>query len=376
MNLPDLFLQERIDSLTRSQMSFALYRLAWTDVCYMVLQNSGEVSLLNNPEDLNGKRGFVMAPFETGGKHPLVLIHPQEVACGWDEIEQAVMQVDAKNLPEKPVHKVESDEEELPERPLMEDFESYEQAFDRFIAPLESREFKKIVLSRKATRELPEKFSPIKTFYEACNQYPRMFIYLVHTPETGTWLGSTPEALLRGTDDKWRTVALAGTQPIVNEVVPTEWNGKNREEQAMVTNYIRNVLNKYAKKVKEEGPYTARAGQLVHLKTDFSCVLKNNEHLGELLQALHPTPAVCGLPKKETADFILEHEGYDRKYYSGFVGWLDPSGCTDLYVNLRCMELTEKEATLYAGGGILPSSTCDSEWEETRHKIETMNRLL
>ena len=375
MNLPDLFLQERIDSLTRSNLSFAIYRLPWTDVCYMVLQTSGEVSVLNSPEDLNTKRGFVIAPFNTDSKHPLVLIHPHEVACGWHEIEQAVMNLDASLIPEFP-RPAFNEEENQTERVLKEDREAYDKAFERFKAPLDSREFQKIVLSRTATKELPQKFSPLKTFYDACNNYPRMFIYLVHTPETGTWLGSTPEALLRGAGNKWRTVALAGTQPIINEVVPTEWNGKNREEQAMVTNYIRDVLRKFGKNVKEEGPYTARAGQLIHLKTDFSCVLKNNEHLGEILQALHPTPAVCGLPKKETYNYILNQEGYDRKYYSGFIGWLDPSGCTDIYVNLRCMELTEKEAIMYAGGGILPSSVCESEWDETVNKLNTMNRLL
>ena len=86
-------------------------------------------------------------------------------------------------------------------------------------------------------------------------------------------------------------------------------------------------------------PYTARAGQLVHLKTDFYFLLKNTDNIGNLLQELHPTPAVCGLPKEDAFRFILENEGYDRSYYSGFIGWLDTEGHTDLYVNLRCMEI-------------------------------------
>ena len=74
--------------------------------------------------------------------------------------------------------------------------------------------------------------------------------------------------------------------------------------------------------------------------------------------------------------FILENEGYERRYYSGFVGWLDPEGVTDIYVNLRCMEIRSDEAKLYAGGGILTSSDILSEWEETGDKMKTMKNIL
>jgi isochorismate synthase len=94
------------------------------------------------------------------------------------------------------------------------------------------------------------------------------------------------------------------------------------------------------------------------------------------LEALHPTPAVCGLPKQEAREFILAHEGYDRRYYTGFVGMLDLASATDLYVNLRCMQChADGQVTLYAGGGILPSSQCGKEWEESRQKMKTMKEI-
>ena len=129
-------------------------------------------------------------------------------------------------------------------------------------------------------------------------------------------------------------------------------------------------------KITEKGPYTARAGQLVHLKTDFLFQLKETKFLGELLKELHPTPAVCGLPKKEAYQFIAENEGYDRRYYTGFIGWMDLEGQTDLYVNLRCMEIRTTEVKLYAGGGILPSSEVRNEWDETNQKMKTMKKIV
>ncbi len=98
--------------------------------------------------------------------------------------------------------------------------------------------------------------------------------------------------------------------------------------------------------LRKNGPYPAYAGALSHLKTDFHFSLKDNKGLGDLLKVRHPTPAVCGLPKEEAYRFILENEGYDRRYYSGFIGWLDPGGRTDIYVNLRCMHIEDKQLTL------------------------------
>ena len=126
----------------------------------------------------------------------------------------------------------------------------------------------------------------------------------------------------------------------------------------------------------ESGPYPAYAGTLSHLKTDFHFSLRDNNGLGDLLKVLHPTPAVCGLPKEEAYRFILENEGYDRRYYSGFIGWLDPNGRTDLYVNLRCMHIEDERLTLYAGGGLLASSELNDEWLETEKKLQTMKRLI
>ena len=373
MRLPDSHTHRLIDCLTRSQLSFALYRLPWTDECYFILQASGKVETLKDIAELNGKKGFVIAPFQQTEEHPLVLIQPDVTAYDWDEIGQAISSSEyadailtCKRQPTPPMTPLNEEER----------YERYEAAFNRFIEPLQKKKFKKLVLSRPAFCPIDEYFSPLDTFVKACNSYPRMMIYLCHTPVTGTWMGSTPEILLSGQGMNWNTVALAGTMPVENGMEQSEWSIKNQEEQALVAEYVRKIVKKHGRKMMEKGPYTARAGQLVHLKTDFLFQLKGTGFLGDLLKELHPTPAVCGLPKEEAYQFIPENEGYDRRYYSGFVGWMDPDGQTDIYVNLRCMEIRSTEVKLYAGGGILPSSEVRAEWEETSQKMKTMRNLI
>ena len=90
MRLPDSHTHRLIDCLTRSQLSFALYRLPWTDECYFILQTSEKVEMLKDIAELNGKKGFVIAPFQQTDEHPLVLIRPDVTAYDWDEISQTV----------------------------------------------------------------------------------------------------------------------------------------------------------------------------------------------------------------------------------------------------------------------------------------------
>ena len=342
------------------------------------MQEEGEPTFLSNLEALNQKKGFLLAPFQLTEARPAALIQPDIVAHDWENIEQALQKwsnrhkeytVESSALPPENTASVTQPSEK-------EEKERYTETFSRFILPLKEKQFRKLVLSRSTTHALPPQFSPLATFIQACNSYPRMMISLCHTPSTGTWIGSTPEIILSGHEKEWHTVALAGTMPMQGETMPTEWSKKNQEEQAFVGEYIRKTVKKFGTKLTEKGPYTARAGQLVHLKTDFHFCLKDTDHLGHILQELHPTPAVCGLPKEEAYRFILQTEPHDRLFYSGIIGWIDPEGGTTLYVNLRCMHLEGNTATLYAGGGILPDSTADSECEETQQNMNTMRNIL
>ena len=154
------------------------------------------------------------------------------------------------------------------------------------------------------------------------------------------------------------------------------WATKDIQEQRIVTTYIAECLEQFTGDFREEGPRTVRAANLVHLRSDFTFKLPDGLHLGDLLHALHPTPAVCGLPKRETFKFIIQNEHTPRRYYSGFMGMLDPDGGTHLYVSLRCMNIEGAHYHLYAGGGLLTDSTVSQEWLETEAKLETMRRVI
>lgn len=369
MNQPGQKLCRMLDRLTERSANFALYRLPWTDNPTLVLQENNTTTILNGLNELNGRYGFVIAPFQKTKTHPVVLIRPDKIIQGWENIEKALSTI--------PKNETISDKQPVfHEETTGHNKNDYQNAFKRFIVPLQEKRFQKLVLSRCSRQPLPNNFSPTAAFIRACNSYPRMMISLCHTPITGTWIGSSPEIILSGKGEKWHTVALAGTMPIEDEINLPEWNVKNQEEQAYVCRYLRDIIHAFDSDFTEEGPYTVRAGQVVHLKTDFYFRLSDTRKLGNLLKELHPTPAVCGLPKQETFDFILQNEGYDREYYSGIIGWINPDDETNLYVNLRCMRIKDKQILLFAGGGILASSNVNTEWEETVHKINTMQNIL
>ena len=109
------------------------------------------------------------------------------------------------------------------------------------------------------------------------------------------WLIASPEILLRGDANGYQTMALAGTMRYAGEDM--RWSDKNREEQQLVTDYIRTCLQPFAMEVTESEPYTTRAAHLAHLRTDFRFLLKDRQRLGTFLTAFHPTPAVCGIPR-------------------------------------------------------------------------------
>ena len=188
-------------------------------------------------------------------------------------------------------------------------------------------------------------------------------------------MGATPETLLNIEQGICKTMALAGTLPYVNNMTPN-WTPKEVEEQQMVTDFIQAQLEKIFLKsnINVSPTYTKRAGNLIHLCADFEVPLGNKAAL-EVVKQLHPTPAVAGVPIKESLGFLKTHETHKRKYYAGFLGPTHSRG-THLFVNLRCAELTRSGLTLYVGGGITAQSHAETEWIESQQKAETLLRIL
>ena len=344
--------------------AYAIYRLPHEDHATLIRQTDGEPLELTSLTELNGKQGFVVAPFEVTANQPILLIQGESrrVECGVRNEECS--RAECNLTPPSSL---------LPPRNYAIDFANYH-------AQLECGQFRKIVLARCADEKMAEKVEPLELFYRACALYPRMFIALVETEKSGCWLTATPEILLDGQGQDWRTIALAGTMKLEGEQLNGEgetlrWSTKNIQEQRIVATYITECLEQFTGDFREEGPRTVRAANLVHLRSDFTFKLEDNNHIGDLLQTLHPTPAVCGLPKREAFQFIVKNEHTPRRYYSGFMGPLQMES-THLYVSLRCMNIEGDTCHLYAGGGLLKDSTEEQEWAETEAKLETMRRCI
>ncbi len=333
--------------------SFAIFRLPYTQECILVEQTSGSPLEILSCSELTGCNGFVLAPFAPTSECPILLINP-------DRVEYCV---DISKIHEEV------------ELPLCDPSPSsdYHKDFSKFHSHLLNGDFQKLVLSRSLNISKTDDLSPIELFQRACVCYPRMMIILVYTPQSGMWLASTPEILLSGKGDEWQTIALAGTMKYEEGL---RWSDKNIQEQRYVATYITQQLEHFTSNFTEEGPRTARAGHLAHLRSDFHFTLSPDSSIGALLQSLHPTPAVCGLPKQESFRFILANEHHTRSYYSGFMGPLDIDGQTNLFVTLRCMQLFRDGYRLYAGGGLLKNSVEDQEWQETETKLDTMRNII
>lgn len=249
---------------------------------------------------------------------------------------------------------------------------------EKGISAISEGEFDKVVSARTYDEPLSENFNIIDQFYRLEKAYPNAFVSLVSIQGKGTWMGATPELLIDSSSRHFRTVSVAGTQPfpLDNELSDAAWNQKEIEEQAMVSRYIIEQFKTIRlREFTETGPRSVRAGNMIHLKTEYSVDLEKL-HFPELgtvmLHLLHPTSAVCGMPKFSALRFIAANEHLNREFYSGYLGPVNMDGISRLYVNLRCMQILRTRAVLYAGAGITHESIPEKEWEETALKCQTL----
>lgn len=264
----------------------------------------------------------------------------------------------------------------------------FERTVELAVSAIKQKHFHKVVLSRTKELSYTEHFQPARAFQKLAKTYAHAFVSLVNLPDQKElWLGASPEALVQQTaEGTFKTMSLAGTQKAKDEngiLLPKydiRWGQKEIEEQALVSRYIIECFKKIRlREYLETGPKTVLAGNLYHLRSDFE-VDTNALHFPELssvmLRLLHPTSAICGVPKIPSLKFISEIEGYDRSFYSGFLGPVQVEGDSNLFVNLRTVRLKDGIATFYAGAGITEDSIPEREWEETELKCDTLLKVI
>lgn len=328
---------------------------------------------LNTLEDFS-EPGFVFCPFSD--KNPKVI---------FPETQSKILTAQLKKHDVKPSI--------TSFTPSEKEKQSHLNLVSKAIETIKMTEIKKVVCSRKI--KIKKEIDALETFKKLAFTYPNAYSYCWYHPQVGLWLGATPEQLLYLDRNTFETVALAGTKNAIEQPEP-QWAEKEKEEQKMVVDFIISVLKKHSQDIVVGDIQNVRAGDLWHLKSKIKAKIQPDKLL-EIIQDLHPTSAVCGLPKDKAKAFIEGHEKYQRSYYSGFLGALHFKESTsrsktqknqelqaiqsikrisDLYVNLRCMQVFDNHIELYVGGGITKDSSPEAEYAEILAKSQTLLNVL
>ena len=245
--------------------------------------------------------------------------------------------------------------------------EEYLQKLEKAIEIIKQNNLPKLVISRPIAREISS-INLEETYQLLCKKYPNTLCYLLISGEE-IWIGATPEILgkFNKKTHEFFTMSLAGTLPI-NE----EWSEKEIEEQKPVTHYISEILKKYVtlSEVEESETYNHISGNIKHLRTDFTAKIEDNK-LEELIEELHPTPAICGIPKEFCKEKIIEIEKYNREFYAGYIK-IETEEEIYYFVNLRCAKIYKNQVIAFAGGGITALSSPEKEWRETELKSQAI----
>ncbi len=375
----------------QNTLAFAMWQLPGQNQKHFIADLSGE--LKRTKADLDDlPEGFVFSPFANPDLDKTVLIqadvhyHSEEKQISVHPLaanDKSKLIRDFQFTPDQMANISQAPWHQGPDLEMKDtSSQEYLRNVERAIDLIARGDIQKVVLSKVKSIPLSATFDPVANFFLICQTYHNAFVSLVSVPSLGTWIGASPETLIGIDDSTFRTTSLAGTQILdPNIALPdVAWTQKEIEEQALVSRYIINCFKKIRlREFEEVGPRTVRAANLIHLRTDYLVDLTavNFPQLGTvMLELLHPTSAVCGMPKDEALDFIQKTEAFDRAYYSGFLGPTNVMGSTDIFVNLRCMQLLEDKAVLYSGAGITAESKPEKEWLETELKCDTLLNLV
>jgi isochorismate synthase len=351
-------------------LPFVTFRLPQQEHTTTYIQTTPGNVEWNTIRDISGETGFIMAPFDVRNGHRYLMVKPDLVIEGEKISRDMIRQV--KMLDPRPQPRWNGGP------PVVTEQEAYMEQVTAIKSSIATGAFQKAVLSRIRVVN-GDHMETIPRLYQAINRkHPNAFVYLFKSDEH-FWLGASPEPLLRLREGKVSTVSLAGTRSYAEKHMNlNRWTAKEVLEQEYVTRYIHDVLRAFGvKDYRVSSPYVKKAGNLLHLRTDFSFDFERLKgRLWEFVDAMHPTPAVAGQPKEEAIQFIKQLEPHDRDYYTGFLGPVSHEGITDLFVNLRCIKITPSYLSLYVGGGITLESDPAEEWNETRLKVLSLLKIM
>lgn len=345
-------------------LPFVTYRLPGAALPVTLWAEPGGVRAVESPDELSGEDGFLIAPFARG-EAPLVFLSGPPPSEGWSVEDRAMAAAEAYHTPAAA---------SPPPLPCEVTREEYLEQVRRIEAALADGGIEKVVLSRAERLEGVGREALPGLFAALCARYPEAFVYLLSTPHTGVWMGASPELLVEvSAAGAFRAMALAATRRAGADRAEPAWTEKDRREQALVAAYMRDRLRRLEAPFVESPVTTTFIGNLAHLCTMFEGQAADPVGArARLIEALHPNPAIGGIPADQARQWIETVERHNRSYYAGYLGpWQDGAG-TRLFVNLRCVRQADRAVVGYAGGGIVRDSDPAAEWEETCDKLEAL----
>lgn len=351
---------EYVSIATKQKIPFCLLRLPGEDKIQLILPSESP-ELFYSPDEINGTDFFLFAPFNISKKSPGIRFN-NPLYFYIDEIKREDLNLSSHNFSYL--------REFFPDQTSESSFEKYSSEFHHVQLLFESGLVEKLVLSRTKFIPRPESFSEEKFFGRLCEKYPRAFVYMMYLPGYASWIGASPELLLRQNNDLFESVSLAGTCTL-----DKEFTNKEKEEQEFVSRYQERLLSKLGTRWEKTEPVEISAGNIKHLQTTYR-FQKDELSSASILKEMHPTPAVCGTPKEEAFKKILEIEQHAREFYTGFLGYTRQNTQSNYFVNLRCAKTDHNKITLFTGGGLTAQSKLEDEWEETEAKARTLLSVI
>lgn len=261
--------------------------------------------------------------------------------------------------------------------------EHFEGAVEQAVSEIQLGAYEKVVLAREVTLRREAPIDPFNAFAGLTETFPECTVFALSEAET-TFVGASPELLIRREGRRASTIALAGsarrgtdpeTDALLGERLTT--SAKNRVEHAIVVERIEQTLGRDSAWVSvAKEPQLVKMKNVQHLATPIRAQLTEPRPVVELAGSLHPTPAVGGDPWPETGERIRALEGFDRGWYTGAVGWSDLLEDGEFHVALRSALISGAQARLFAGCGIVASSEPSEELAETETKLAALIPIL
>lgn len=263
--------------------------------------------------------------------------------------------------------------------------DDYRTAVQKALKRIEDSELSKVVLARSLRIPVDDPVRIDHVLRRLRGRNGSGFVFAVELPAGRSLVGGSPELLVSRAGDVVCAHPLAGSRPRSDDSDENHRRGeellaseKDRREHALTVDAVARALEPYCDQLEAPSrPDIVSTGHMLHLGTRVTGRLRAPRPSAlQLAAAMHPTPAVCGVPRASARAAISELEGFDRDFYTGMVGWCDAAGNGEWAVTIRCAQVSAAEVRLFAGAGVVEGSTPDSELAETQAKLETMLTAL